>query len=97
MSWDQHMPRGATWHARWLLPLVLVVGLLLVPWSSEAPPVMDPVKVTKAIAQWQAWTSKRMEMSQQQKKTPLDTGSSGAVQVLIVPAAAAASRAASKP
>lgn len=92
MSAPRHMPRGATWHARWLLPLVGLIGVLVVPWSDEAAPVSDPVKVSKAIRQWQAWTAKRMEMSQQQKATPPETHSSGAVQVRIVPASPPASR-----
>lgn len=86
------MPRGATWHARWLLPLGALVGVLLVPWSDEPAPVTDPVKVSKAIRQWQAWTAKRMEMSQQQKEAPPEVSSSGAVQVRIVPASSPASR-----
>ena len=33
------LPRGATWHAVWLLPLLVLLAILLIPWSDEPPPV----------------------------------------------------------
>lgn len=84
------LPRGATWHARWVLPLVLLAGLLWMPWNDKPAPVLDPLKATKALAQWQAWTHRRLEMAQQaqQGKKTLPSQSDGSVQVRIIPASA---------
>lgn len=83
------LPRGATWHARWVLPLVMLVGLVAMPWNDRPAPVMDPAQALKALAQWQAWTAKRLEMAhdEQAKKMP-PAPSDGSVQVRIIPASA---------
>jgi hypothetical protein len=93
MLMDEHplpklpkLPRGATWHAVWLLPLLVVLALLFVPWSDEPPPVFDQAKMKIAAARWQA------AMARREAAREAATPASGSVQVRVIAASAPASK-----
>lgn len=83
---DEHqlpkLPRGATWHAVWLLPLLVLLAVLLVPWSDEPPPVFDQAKMKIAAARWQA------AMARREAASAAAASASGSVQVRVIPASA---------
>ncbi len=87
---DEHrlpkLPRGATWHAVWLLPLLVVVAVLVVPWSDEPPPVFDQVKMKIAADRWQAAMARRQAASQAAAEAA--SANAGSVQVRVIPASA---------
>jgi hypothetical protein len=74
------LPRGATWHAVWLLPLLVVLVALLVPWSDEPAPVFDGAKMKVAAERWQAAMARRQAAS-----AAAAAAASGAVQVRVIP------------
>lgn len=77
------LPRGATWHAVWLLPLLVVLVALLVPWSEEPAPVFDGAKMKVAAERWQA------AMARRQAASAAEAAASGTVQVRVIPVDAA--------
>ncbi len=89
---EPKLPRGATWHARWLLPLAVLVLVLLFPWSDARSPLLDGAKLQKAVTQWQTWQAQIQAAKEAKARRQMETAPSadGAVQVRIVPASASA-------
>jgi hypothetical protein len=85
---EPQMPRGATWHAIWALPLLVVLAVVLVPWSSEPSPVFDSAKMKVAAERWAAASGRRLPGS-----TPPPTAASVVeVRVVATPSASAPQR-----
>ncbi|MBN8505070.1 MAG: hypothetical protein J0L58_11370 [Burkholderiales bacterium] len=88
------LPRGATWHARWLLPLLALLVALLFPWSDAKSPLLDRAQLQQAVNQWRAWQAQIQRAREAKARREMDTAPSadGAVSVRIVPASHPASR-----
>lgn len=77
------LPRGATWHAVWLLPLLVLLAILLIPWSDEPPPVFDQAKMKIAAERWHKAMARREAAS-----AAAAAQASGTVSVRVIPASA---------
>ena len=81
------LPRGATWHAIWVLPMLVALALVFVPWSKEPSPVFDGAKMKVAAERWAAAAGRRLPGS----APPPAASAPSAVEVRLVatPAASA--------
>lgn len=93
------LPRGATWHARWLLPLAGLILVLWFPWSDAQSPLLDSAKLQKAVTQWRTWQAQIQAAREAKARRDMETAPSadGAVQVRIIADAPPSARAASAP
>lgn len=87
---EPRLPRGATWYALWALPVLVLLALLIVPWSEKPMPIFDGEKMKLAAERWQRGVAARREAERVGVAAPAAPASSGAaVPVRIVPASGA--------
>ncbi|MFN4115176.1 MAG: hypothetical protein ACK4F7_01575, partial [Inhella sp.] len=68
------LPRGATWHARWLIPLLALLVALLFPWSDAKSPLLDGAQLQKAVSQWGAWQAQIQRAGEAKARREMETG-----------------------
>jgi hypothetical protein len=92
MSEPAQLPRGATWHVIWVMPLLVLLALVLVPWSEEPSPVFDSVKMRAAAERWAAATGRRLPGSAPQPAASAVEARGVEVRLVPAPPASASKR-----